>query len=524
MSGAASDLSARARSAAQAAQWPVVESCAKQLLRQDRNSAEGHFLLGLASRAARLLPEAARRFQAALSADSNRYDAAVELADVYLALQQHPQSFRLLEDYRERLNNSPRYLDLAATTYTHLGMPEKAWPLHQRANELQPNVQKLQANMAACAIQVGRIAEAKTLYQALLDRNPNHQRNHFQLSGLSKASDLKHVEQMKTLLEANQLPPEQNIFLYYAIAKELEDLEQWDEAFDYYKLAGDTVSKIANYDPAVDEKLIDTVISVCSKEWIEAAVTRSSTPRPTGTPIFIVGLPRTGTTLVERIVSSHSRVESVGETHFMEMVIQREGSIRPENSISPAIIEAAARVDSDRIATAYLNEVQHRLGGNDFFIEKYPENVLFAGLIARAFPDGRIVHLQRDPMDACFALYKQSYFRFAYTLDALGRYYIAYDRLVRHWRDVLGARLIEIRYEELVGHQERETRFLLDNLGLDFEQACLEFDRNPTASATASSVQVRQKIHSGSIGKWRRFEKQLQPLRLQLEDADIKIN
>jgi hypothetical protein len=157
------------------------------------------------------------------------------------------------------------------------------------------------------------------------------------------------------------------------------------------------------------------------------------------------------------------------------------------------------------------------------FIDKYPENCFYLGFIARAFPEARIVLLLRNPMDTCFALYKQSYFRYAYRLEDLGRFYVAYERLVRHWRDVLGARLIEVEYERLVTDQENQTRRLLDRLGLGFEAACLEFEKNLTPAATASAVQVREKMHGRSIGKWKFFENQLRPLRQHLEAAGIAI-
>jgi hypothetical protein len=170
-----------------------------------------------------------------------------------------------------------------------------------------------------------------------------------------------------------------------------------------------------------------------------------------------------------------------------------------------------------------MDAVSHRLDESPFFIEKLPENVLYLGFIAKAWPNAKIVHLRRYPMDACFAMYKQSYFRFAYSLDDLGEYYMAYDRLSRHWRETLGSRMIELNYEDLVSDQEAQTRRLLDGLGLAFEEACLHFDANAAPVATASSVQVREKVHSRSVQKWKKFEAQLQPLRKKLEDGGVQL-
>jgi tetratricopeptide (TPR) repeat protein len=412
---------------------------------------------------------------------------------------------------------------MAGTVYAHIGMPERAWPLYQRANELQPDVALFQANLAACGVYLGKIKEAKAVYQALLERVPTHQRNHYQLARLEPAQDATHVEQMNAVLGSTNLPPDKNIFLYYAIGKELEDLGQWEEAFRYYKLAGDAVTSVANYDVAADLELIDKIIEVCDADWLAARPSLTPTDVAHKTPIFIVGLPRTGTTLTERILASHSRVESVGESQFLQMTLRSISGVESVDNMNPAMLEAAAQRDIGLIAKGYLDAVAYRLGDRPLFIEKLPENFLYLGFIAKAWPDAGIVYLRRHPMDTCFAMYKQSFFRFAYTLDNLGRYYVGHDRLLKHWRKLLGDRLIEIEYESLVADQEGQTRMLLSRLGLDFEPACLEFEKNESASATASSVQVREKIHARSVNRWKHFAKELDPLRQMLERGGIAI-
>jgi len=161
------------------------------------------------------------------------------------------------------------------------------------------------------------------------------------------------------------------------------------------------------------------------------------------------------------------------------------------------------------------------------FIDKLPFNFLFLGFIAKAWPDAKIIHLVRNPMDSCFSMYKQVFtwaYKFSYSLEGLGQYYVAYDRLRNHWRALLGNRMIEVEYEALVADQETQTRILLDKLGLEFEQACLEFDRNEAPSATASSVQVREKVHTRSVNKWTYFARHLQALREHLEGAGIRVD
>jgi tetratricopeptide (TPR) repeat protein len=513
-----------ARKAAQARDWVKVRNCARKILDRRWNNPEGHFLMGLVESAANRTDRAKKAFSKALSLDDSRYDAAVELAGQYLRTHEYEDAVTLLQRYESHMDNSPRYLETAGTIYTNAGLPDKGWPLYQRANELQPGVDSLLANLAACSVYIGKIGEAKNIYRQLLAKHPNHQRNHYELSRLGKATDASHIEQMQAVLQSTNLAPDKNIYVYYALGKELEDLERWDEAFHYYQLAGDAAASVSDYDVQTDVQLIDKIIEVCNEDWLADEADDMASGDPGKTPVFIVGLPRSGTTLTERILACHSSVESAGESFFMQIVLKRESGVKTVDSMNPAIVEAAANTDSRRIANGYLQAIAYRLSDKAFFIDKFPENILYLGFIAKAFPHARIVHLNRNPMDACFAMYKQSFFRYAYSLDDLGPYYVSYKRLHEHWRRILGDRLIEVDYEHLVTDQEGQTRMLLDNLGLDFEEACLHFEQNKAASNTASTVQIREKIHTRSVNRWKRFEEHLRPLTTYLEDAGIKVS
>jgi tetratricopeptide (TPR) repeat protein len=519
-----SRIGAAARRAAHAGNWTTVKDCAREILRLDKRNPEGWFLTGLLEKAAGRNQQAVAAFSKSIQFDAKRYDAAIELAALCQVFLRHREAVALLKRYEPGLRNSPYYLDMAANLYTRLGLHDKAWPLYRQANALQPDIDRFQANLAACAVNVGKIDQARSLYKGLLARHPGHQRNHYELSRLETARDPSHIERMKEVLETTRLPAEKNIFLYYAIAKELEDLGQWEEAFDYYERGGTAAAGVAgntDYDVSSDIELIDRVIQVCNSAWLASQDEITRPGKPDKTPVFIVGLPRTGTTLTERIVASHSHVESADETFFMQLAIRRASGVNSKEEMTPGIIEAAAKQESSRIARAYLDMVDYRLGGWPIFIDKYPFNFLYLGFIAKAFPHAKIVHLRRNPMDACFAMYKQSYFRQAYTLEDVGRYYVAYDRLCRHWKAVLPGRVIEVEYEALVNDPEGQIRHLLDSLGLEFEQSCLDFHLNESPSATASKVQVREKAHTRSVNKWKNWEKQLEPLKNHLENAGI---
>lgn len=517
-------LSAVARQAATRKDWATVHQAARTILQQNRKNPEGWFLSGLAEKAAGRLNPAMSAMAKALRLDRRRYDAAVELAELQVQALQHRKAVDLLEEATPLLSNSPLYLDRAARVFSRLGLHAKASPLLQRAVELQPGAQSLRANLAANSVLVGELEQATELYRELLRQNPQHQRNHYELSRLVRAEDRVHVDRMLDILNRSTAPPSRNIFLYYAIAKQLEDLGEWSDSFDYYRRGGDAAAdaaRQAGYRVSDDVALIEQVIETCSADWLSRG---GSEPRNQDqkTPVFVVGLPRTGTTLTERIIASHAKVESADETFFLQMAIRRAVGAAPTGDLTPEIVRSAADCDTGAIASNYFSAIGYRLSDKPWFIDKYPFNYLYLGFIAKAFPEARIVHLRRRPMDACFAMFKQSFFRFAYTLQDLGEYYVAYDRLSRHWTETLGERLIEVHYESLVSDLEPQTRLLLDRLGLEFDPACLEFHRNAAPSATASAAQVREKAHTRSIDRWKNVASELEPLRQRLHAAGIE--
>lgn len=509
-----------ARQALAAQDWNRVNACALEIVRQEPDDPDAPFLLGLSQKAARRPDTAANYFARALALNSERYDAAVELASQNILLNKHKQARDLLDQYSDELQANPHYLDMAGQAYFFMNLYAEAWPLYQEAVRLQPVAEAFQAHLAACAVFIGKINTAKSTYRKILKRHPKHQKTHYDLAQLSRATNDRHIKQMLKILKKADDDPAKNVHLFYALGKENEDLGRWGEAFRYYERAGDAVKTVADYDVSDDVRLMDKIVETCTAEWLQDS---PSTTKTKQAPIFIVGLPRTGTTLTDRILSNHSQVQSAGESQLLQMVLRDGGKAGNQIGITSDQIEAASRRDPGSIAQAYVDAVSHRLGTEPYFIEKLPENVLYLGFIAKAWPNARIIHLRRHPMDACFATYKQSFFRFAYSLDDLAEYYLAYDRMSMHWREILGPRMIELNYEDLVTDHEAKIRQLLDDLGLKFEDTCVRFEQNAAPVATASSVQVREKMHTRSVAKWKKFARQLQPLRDRLEHGGVTI-
>jgi hypothetical protein len=293
--------------------------------------------------------------------------------------------------------------------------------------------------------------------------------------------------------------------LRFALGKECEDLELWDRAFAHVKAGCNLQRRSLSRDPSVEIGEVDAIIHAHTRRWIEAA------PRgyAGAAPVFVTGLPRTGTTLVERIIASHSAMHSAGETSAFAAEMRRAMAERPSER------------DLEGIGRRYLDQATAlRLPDNARFVDKTLENYLYCGLIHAALPCAKIILVQRHPMDACWAVLKAHFrnkFAFSYAQTDLADYYLAYRRLSEHWRSVLPPDvLMEVNYEDVVRDQAAASRDIIRFLGLPWEEEVMRFHESPVPSATASAVQVRRPIYASSVGKWRHHADRLGPLRERL--------
>ena len=519
-------LSETGRMAAQKNDWGTVFTCAQGLISRNKLNPEGFFFLGLAEKAARQPLKSINAFEKCLSLDESRFDAGIELASQYHILIRNDEAIALLEKYKDMLAGNPWYLDMAGTIYNTMGKSLQAVPLFEMAVKLQPDAAFFLTHLAAAYVFLGEIEKAKTIYKNLLLKNPNHQRNHFYLARLETATNSNHVDQMKAILEQENKPEPANVFINYALGKECEDLENWDEAFNYYRKAGNGVKAVLDYRVEQDEALIEQIILSCDEQWYQtktgSTVKRSNDRKP----IFLVGLPRSGTTLAEKIISGHSKIESIGETHYFELVLRLNSGVNSPGKMTAKVISSSTGFDLNELGRQYLDKTKYLWGDKEYFIDKLPHNYLHLGFFAAAFPDSPIIWIKRNPMDACLAMFKQLFmgvYEFTFDFDDLARYYVIYDKLYRHWKTILGHRIIEIEYENLVRDIAGETEVALGKMNLDYEVNCINFNENITPSSTASSVQVREKAHSRSVMKWKHFAKHLEPLRSKLEAAGIAL-
>jgi tetratricopeptide (TPR) repeat protein len=369
-------------------------------------------------------------------------------------------------------------------------------------------------NLASSERNLGRLAEAETQCEAALDRDPQQ----FQVALLraqlrTQTPQANHVDALRAALREHGGDLAAQIFLNYALGKELDDLGAYDEAFVHFTAGARARRRSLDYSVDRDIKTLARIQDVYPKGASRSASDDSAHYG------FILGLPRSGTTLIERVLTGHPSVRSNGETDNVWGALSQSLPAGPGD-----IFERAALADSQAVAARY-----RRLAGvapaGGLVLEKLPLNYLYVGAIRNALPNAPIVLVRRNPLDNCFGMFSTlfgSAYPFSYDLVELGEYYAAYDRLARHWLARFGERILEAPYEAFVREPETWGAKVAAFAGVPWDSGLLDIQRNQTPSATASAVQIRQPIYSSAIGRWGHYAKDLEPLLATLEAHGLR--
>lgn len=407
-----------------------------------------------------------------------------------------------------------------------VGRTQSSAQHYQQALSLAPDNAGIHFNLASVQRYLGKLADAEEHLEKAIALNPTDAEAHLLLSSLDKQTAASnHIERLQRTLQqhADNLPLLARSQLHYALAKELEDTQQYPASFDALRQGATLKRQNMQYQPENDIATLHKLGEVFNRDWLQ----QPPCGEPSEEPIFILGLPRTGSTLVERILSAHSDVHSAGELNNFSLVMMAQ--CKAANPTPPAskldLVERTAQLDMQQLGRAYIDSTRPDTGHTKHFIDKLPLNSLNLGLISQALPKAKLIYVKRHPMDTCYAIYKQLFtqgYPFSYDLTELANYYIAHHQLMQHWQQALGDRLLTVNYEGLVAHLQPEVERLLDYCGLPWQDACLAFYQQDTAAKTASATQVRQPVYSGSVGKWKAYAEQLAPLRRALTEAGIR--
>ncbi len=496
--------------------------CAQRVIGAKRDLPEAHFLMGLIALATGQHKVALRAFAQVAQLDPQNCAAWAHVAKLFMEHGRTDNANIALANAIKFDDDSANSAQLIGIVLSMLGEHQDALAWYEKTTRLQSDNLGFRANHANALMYLGRLDEAQDMLRATLKIQPAFPNAHWLLSGLKKATDEEHISEMRNLLASGRFRPEDVAYLSYACGKELEDLEKWDDAFDAFATGAAACRTTINFDESAETDIYEALERLYTRDWLDAG--------PPGhddaSPIFIVGQPRSGTTLVERIITAHSQVHSAGELRQLTNEIQRLTNYKGQTRLSATLVELAADMDYAALGKAYIESTRKLRGATPYFVDKLPSNFLFVPIILKALPKAKIIHLRRDPMDACFSSFKQLFadaYPHSYEQREMARHHARYYHLANTWRARFHDRFHEVAYEDVASDLEPNARALIDYLGIPFEDACLAFHKHNTAVATASAVQVRQPAHTGSIGRWRRYELQLQDMRDELQKHGVPL-
>ncbi len=364
----------------------------------------------------------------------------------------------------------------------------------------------------------GRLDEARDELEACLRLGPTFGRASLTLARMRKQTqDSNHLAYIREQLKTVATGSEDHASFKFAEFKVLEDLGRYDDAFVALQAGNDIMYGRSHHDIDRERRLFGALIGATPAAFLNQLGAAFDGPMP----IFVIGLPRSGTTLLDRILDNHSQVTSTGERSEFPRQLRWAADSHGHELIDEKLIDRLNRVDFPELGRRYLEQTQWRAQGRPFFVDKLPPNYTVAGLIHRALPYAPILHMARDPMDVCFSNYKAMFgdsYAYSYNLEALAAHYRQYRRLMQHWNEAMPGRIFDVSYNELVTDPESMAARIIKHCGLPYEPGCADTSRNTTAVDTLSSAQVRQPIHARTLGEWQRYEAQLKPLRDALID------
>lgn len=482
-------------------------ACANLILKYMPSLAQAHFLVGLTALETSDWSVARKAFSSVVNFQDNHAAAWAHLARVHVMSGNYNPADIALGKASEHGSDDPLVADVIGMVNTLMGNQQAALEWFEKACKNTENPAFVM-NKAKCLVFLGKFKEARSTLEQVLKMQPQNTQAHWQLARLDKATDKTHVNKMLTLLEGFQDNSPPTTYLYYGLGKEYEDLEMWPEAFKAYEAGAKVRRAHVTFDEEAEIESFKALSETFTKEWLEKAGEGCDD----SSPIFIIGQPRTGTTLIERIITARDDVHSAGELQQFGLAVKRMSSTKRSGMIAAETVHKAAQIDIKTLGSTYMETTRSLRSDLPYFVDKLPVNYLYAPLIAAALPNAKIIHVTRDPMDSCFASYKQFFaeaYYHSYDQGEMARHHLRYRALMEHYRTVMGDRMIDVAYEDVVADMESQARRLTDFLGLKWQDASLEFHKQKSAVTTASATQVREKAHSRSVGRWRQYEDEL---------------
>lgn len=494
------------------------EKLAQELVRDHPRDVNAALLLARLAMMAKCFDDA-RVILEKITAMQPRFAAAWhDLGTVHKELYQYETAVSVLEMALEHDKNN-------ALTHYYLGAalamaarPEQAIASYQHAVTLDPALPGAHIGLGHVLKTLGDQEGGVAAYRRAIELRPNFGETYYSLANLKTFRfNEQEIEVMRQRLATEALPVECRVHFAFSLGKAYEDLKEYDLAFEHYAMANQLHRDTIAYDPVQTGIAHERMRDVFSREFFSGGNTASRCQD--ADPIFILGLPRSGSTLLEQILASHSQVDGTSELTDISMIAQglsqpRSGQVFPQCMLE--LSEEAIRA----LGQQYLDQTRRHRQDAPFFTDKMPNNFAYVGFIKTILPNAKIIDARRHPMDSCFGCFKQHFAKgqtFTYDLFELGEFYLEYCQLMDHWDAVLPGQVLRVQYEEVVADLETQVRRILAFCDLPFEEECIHFHETKRAVRTASSEQVRQPIYAGSVQTWKRYGAHLDGLKEILE-------
>ncbi|MER8882738.1 sulfotransferase [Mesorhizobium sp. M0816] len=435
----------------------------------------------------------------------------LSLGETYLKVSEYSPAITHIQQALKLKPDLLEALCALGRAYVEFDKADMALPLYERALKINRDHPRVRAGLASALIGLGRMDEAEIYLKEAIERRIAMPAAYNELVRTRKFTE--EPAELKSILRElgnPKLDPDSAMTLHHAAGKVLNDLKRYDDAIDHFKKA----KQVAGYkfDLETYRRWVDSTIEFFNPDMLAAKAAYGS---PSEVPVFVLGMPRSGTTLTEQICASHPDVHGAGELSKLRRTANAVGLTRlSAQGLGQSIVPITPDL-AKMLTEGHLSYLRERAPTALRIVDKMPQNFELIGLIGLLFPNARIIHCRRDAIDNCLSCFFLNFSKghsYITDLQTLGLYYREYDRLMRHWDKVFPGRIFESRYETLVADQEAQSRRLIDHLGLPWDDACLRFFENDGSVNTASRWQVRQPIYRSSVKHWKNYEGKIQPL------------
>jgi tetratricopeptide (TPR) repeat protein len=499
----------------------AADNILRPYLRTHSHDVEALRLLGRIHHQRDVFDEAESLLEAALVLKPDYVAARFDYARVLIDRQKYLRARGETESLLRLEPGNEHYLSLYAAACVGLGEYEEAIAVYRDLLAASPASAALHVLLGHTLKSVGRKIEATESYQMAASARPSFGDAWWSLANLKTYRfSQNEIVQMRAEEAAPGADPVDRYHLCFALGKALEDRNEFAESWQFYERGNALKRAETHYEPSIIETEASTQIALCTAQFFAA---RMGVGVSNTDPIFIVGLPRSGSTLIEQILASHSLIEGTHELADVQRIaVEMRGS---EDKHYPQALTDLAAEQLHMLGDRYITDIRAYRHGKPFFIDKMPNNFRHVGLIHLMLPNAKIIDVRRDPMACCFSNLKQLFAKgqeFTYSIEDIARYYRTYLELMRHWDAVLPGRVLRVAYEDVVENLEGNVRRILEFCGLEFEPGCVEFYKTERSISSASSEQVRQRIFRGGLDQWRNYEPWLDRLKDNLGDVSLR--